>query len=303
MHVARELDGKVALVTGASRGIGRYIAQRLASAGATVVVAARSLDQSVARERKNPNQVMPGTLRETVSLIEAAGGKAIPLIADLLNPQQRDSLVAKTAEATGGLDILINNAGFCIFQPIEDMPVEIFDMTFDQYLRAPFVFSKAAIPVMKERGAGWIVNISSVNAIPPPRPFTNRMRAGGGVAYSAVKAAVNRFTQGLAEEVVGYNIAVNAVAPSTAVASPGSAELIPEGYATENPAYIATTVLAMCHLPAAERTGLIAYSMHYPHDEKIPIMSLDGTTRLPDLPPPPHSHPNIPPAGSGCAFA
>jgi NAD(P)-dependent dehydrogenase (short-subunit alcohol dehydrogenase family) len=290
------------LVTGASRGIGRYIAQRLASAGATVVVAARSLEQSVARERFKPERALPGTLMETVALIEQAGGKALAVTCDLLDPAQRDTLVARAAAAAGPIDILVNNAGFCVFAPIEQMSLAIFDQTFDQYLRVPFILSKATIPFMKARGAGWIVNISSANAVPPRRPFTNKMRAGGSTAYAAAKAALNRFTQGLAEELVAYNIAVNAVAPSTAILSPGAVELTPVGYATEDPAYIATTVLAMCHKPAAERTGLIAYSMHYPHDEKIPVMSLDGAIRLPDLPPPAHSHPNIQPAGSGSAF-
>jgi 3-oxoacyl-[acyl-carrier protein] reductase len=296
------LAGRTAMVTGASRGIGRYIAQRLAAAGATVVAVARSMDQSVARERYTPERIMPGTLTETVALIEAAGGKAIALGCDLLDPAQRNSLIMRAADAAGPIDILINNAGFCVFAPIEEMSASVFDQTFDQYVRVPFALSKAAIPSMKARGAGWIVNISSTNALAPRRPFTNKMRSAGSTAYSAAKAALNRLTQGLAEEVVGYNIAVNAVAPSTAILSPGAAELTPAGYATEDPAYMAATVLAMCHRPAAERTGLIAYSMHYAHDEKIPVTSLDGTTRLPDLPAPPHSHPRIEAAGSGRAF-
>lgn len=296
------LDGRIALVTGASRGIGRFIAQRLASAGATVVLAARSLESSVARERFNPGRALPGTLAETVALIARAGGRALALSCDLCVPAERDSLVPRAVAAAGGIDILVNNAGFCMFSPIEEMSIEMFDRTIDQYLRVPFALSKAAIPHMRHRGAGWIVNISSANAVPPRRPFTNKMRTGGSVAYSAAKAALNRFTQGLAEELVADNIAVNAVAPSTAILSPGAVELTPPGYATEDPAYMAATVLAMCHEPAAKRTGLIAYSMHYPFSEKIPVMSLDGRTRLPDLPPPAHSHPNIAPAGSGLAF-
>jgi NAD(P)-dependent dehydrogenase (short-subunit alcohol dehydrogenase family) len=296
------LAGRIALVTGASRGIGRYISQRLAAAGATVVAVARSMDRSVARERYTPEQVMPGTLMETVALIETAGGKAIALGCDLLEAAERDTLIERASAAAGPVDILINNAGFCVFAPIEEMSPAVFDQTFDQYVRVPFALSKAAIPSMKARGAGWIVNISSANALAPRRPFTNKMRSGGSTAYSAAKAALNRLTQGLAEEVVGYNIAVNAVAPSTAILSPGAVELTPEGYATEDPAYMAATVLAMCHRPAVERTGLIAYSMHYPHDEKIPVMSLDGTTRLPDRPAPSHSHPRIEPAGSDRAF-
>src|SRR5437867_6817563 len=106
------LHGKIALVTGASRGIGRGIAQRLARAGATVVVTARSLNSSP----------MPGTLAETVALIEAAGGRAIALRADLDDRADLDSLVASAVEATGGLDILVNNAGKAQFTRVDSMP-------------------------------------------------------------------------------------------------------------------------------------------------------------------------------------
>jgi 3-oxoacyl-[acyl-carrier protein] reductase len=296
------LHGRVALVTGASRGLGRWIAQRLASAGATVVVAARSLGRSVATERGRQDRTLPGTLLETVSIIESAGGRAIAVECDLMNPEQRDALLPRLVALTGGLDILVNNAGFCRFAPLERLSLALFDETFEQYVRVPFALAQAAVPYMKARGGGWIVNISSVNAVPPRRPFTTAMRAGGGTAYSAAKAALNRLSQGMAEELVEHNIAVNVVAPSTAIRSPGAEELIPEGYATEDPAYLAATVLEMCHLPAAQRTGLIAYSMHFPHDERIPVMSLDGRTRLPDRPPPAHSHPGIVPAGSGRAY-
>jgi 3-oxoacyl-[acyl-carrier protein] reductase len=296
------LQGRVALVTGASRGIGRFIAERLASAGATVVVTARSLESSVAYERNRPDQAIPGTLLETVALIEARGGRALPIACDLLDARQRDALVPRVAAVAGGIDSLVNNAGFCRFAAFEDLSMALFDETFDQYVRLPFALSQAVVPFMKTRGAGWIVNITSVNAVPPRRPFTNAMRAGGSTAYSAAKAALNRLTQGMAEELVEHNIAVNAVAPSTAILSPGAAELMPPGYATEDPAWLATTVLEMCRLPAAERTGLIAYSMHFPHEERIPVVSLDGRTRLPDTPPPAHSHPGIVPAGNGRAY-
>jgi len=297
-----DLHGRVALVTGASRGIGRCIAQRLASAGAAVIVTARSLERSVARQRAHPERTLPGTLLETIDLVQQNGGQAHAVACDLLDPAQRDTLVERAAALAGPIDILVNNAGFCRFASIEQMSLDIFEQTFAQYLLVPFVLSKAVIAGMKVRGAGWIVNISSANAVPPRRPFTNRMRAGGSTAYSAAKAALNRFTQGLAEEVVAYNIAVNVVAPSTAILSPGAAELTPAGYVTEDPAYMAETVLAMCYRPAAERTGLIAYSMHFPCEQKFPVMSLDGRQRLPDLPPPAHSHPNILPAGDGRAF-
>lgn len=97
------LAGKIALVTGGSRGIGRAIAQRLATVGATVVVIARSLDQAKAE---------PGTLMETVTSIEANGGRAIALAADLESAEDRKALIPRAVEAAGGLDILVNNAGY-----------------------------------------------------------------------------------------------------------------------------------------------------------------------------------------------
>jgi NAD(P)-dependent dehydrogenase (short-subunit alcohol dehydrogenase family) len=297
MGTSSRLDGKVALVTGSSRGIGRAIAQRLASAGATVVVTARSVDKAAAGKRFQQEQIVPGTLAETVALIEQAGGKAIPLGADLEKPDERDSLVARAADAAGGLDILVNNAGFADYARIENMTLETFDRTIEHYLRVPFVLAKAAIPLMKAKGAGWIVNIGSVTAMPVARPFPAYQKAGGDTIYASVKAALNRFTQGLAAELVDSNIAVNLVGPSTAIRTPGADALIPAEYPTEDVEYLAETVLAMSHLPAAERTGFLAFSMHFPWAHNIQVMNLDGRTEMPKREPPEWSHPAIPAAG------
>ena len=284
----RPLQGRIALVTGSSRGIGRAVAQRLAAAGATVVVTARSAEQSA---------TVPGTLAETVALIEAAGGRALALAADLEQPQQRDGLAARAAQAAGGLDILINNAGFADYARVEDMPMALFERTLDHYLRVPFALAQQAIPLMKRRGAGWIVNLGSVTAQAPQRPYDWFAANGGATVYAAVKAALARFTQGLAAELLDSNIAVNLVAPSTAIRTPGASRYIPEEYPTEDPAYIAETVLAMCRLPAAQRSGLLAHSMHFPAALNLPVYSLDGRQRLPEARVPPHSHPAIQPNG------
>jgi 3-oxoacyl-[acyl-carrier protein] reductase len=108
---------------------------------------------------------------------------------------------------------------------------------------------------------------------------------------------LHRYTQGVAAELVDANIAVNCVGPSTAVRTPGAAQLIPESFPTEPVEYLAETVLAMCHRPAAERTGLVAFSLHYPWSMQLPVHSLDGLTELPPLEPPATANPNILPAG------
>jgi NAD(P)-dependent dehydrogenase (short-subunit alcohol dehydrogenase family) len=168
-QTSQKLAGKIALVTGASRGIGRAIAQRFAAEGATVVVSARSLQHTVS---------LPGTLAETVELITQAGGRAIALAADLERPAERDSLVARAAAAAGGLDILVNNAGFAEYSSVETMPLEMFERTLEHYLRVPFALSQAAIPLMLARGAGWILNLGSVTALPPQRPYADFERLG-----------------------------------------------------------------------------------------------------------------------------
>jgi 3-oxoacyl-[acyl-carrier protein] reductase len=287
-----DLSGKVALVTGSSRGIGRFIAQRLGAAGATVIVTARSIDTPAANIRFGQTNAIDGTLAETVALIEAAGGKAIMLAADLEDAGQRDSLVERAVAAAGQLDILINNAGYADYARIEDMAMETFDRTIAHYLRAPFALSQAAIRHMKPRGSGWIVNLGSITAYPPMRPYMDYSKAGGDVLYASCKAALHRFTQGLAAEMVDQNIAVNCVGPSTAIRTPGADALIPADYPTEDPAYIAETVLAMCHVPAAERTGLVAFSMHYPHHTGLDVWSLDGRSQMPPAEIPAYAHPD-----------
>lgn len=203
----------------------------------------------------------------------------------------------RAVAAAGGLDILVNNAGFIDFARIESMTMDVFDSTINHFLRSPFALARAAIPHMKAKGAGWIVNITSVTALPVQRPFPDYLRAGGNVIYAATKAAMNRFTQGLAAEMLADNIAVNAVGPSTAIRTPGAEEFIPGDYPTEDVEYLAETVLAMCHLPAAERTGLVAFSMHYPYHHELRVRSLDGKSDFPRRAPPAWSDPGINPSG------
>jgi NAD(P)-dependent dehydrogenase (short-subunit alcohol dehydrogenase family) len=284
------------LVTGSSRGIGRAIAQRLASEGATVAVTARSYEPSPSI-RAGAASALPGTIDETIAIIQRAGGSAFGVAADLEDAQQRDRLVDQVIDRTGGLDILVNNAGFADYAVVEEMCLDTFDRTVEHYLRTPFVLTKAVVPHMRQHGAGWIVNIGSVTGVAPVRPYREYNKTSGDVIYASLKAALHRFTQGVAAELVDANIAVNCVGPSTAIRTPGAAQLIPESFPTEPVEYLAETVLAMCHLPAAQRTGLVAFSLHYPWSQGLPVHGLDGRSVLPPLEPPATANPNILPAG------
>jgi NAD(P)-dependent dehydrogenase (short-subunit alcohol dehydrogenase family) len=291
-----KLLGKTALVTGSSRGIGRAIAQRLAAEGAAVVVTARCHEPSLS-VRGGSAAALPGTIAETIELIEKTGGTALGVAADLEDVKQRESLVDEVLDRTGRLDILVNNAGFADYSMIEDMSMETFERTVEHYLRTPFVLTKAAVPHMRKQGGGWIVNIGSVTGLAPVRPYRDYNKSSGDVIYASMKAALHRFTQGVAAELLDANIAVNCVGPSTAIRTPGASQLIPDNFPTEPVEYLAETVLAMCHRPAAERTGLVAFSLHYPWSQQLTVHSLDGTSVLPRLEPPATANPNILPAG------
>ncbi|OCC24388.1 oxidoreductase [Croceicoccus estronivorus] len=277
------LQGKVALVTGASRGIGRAIAQRLSAEGATVAVVARSLS---------------GDLLNTVSLIEAAGGRAFPIAADISDDTLLRALPEQVQAMGGRLDILVNNAGSAHYASFGDLPIAAIDAMMGSYLRAPILLAQAVLPVMRRNGAGWIVNIGSITALPPAIPFTAGSRAGQDCVYAALKAGLVRFTQGLAAALLDENIAVNMASPSTAIRTPGADALLPADYPTERVEYLAETVLALCHRPAAERTGLTAFSMHYPAAEGLTVRGLDGRETLPPPVPPQWRYPATPVSGT-----
>lgn len=292
-NIVPDLSGKVALVTGASRGIGRAIAQRLASTGALVVVTARSLAEVVPSQRGGDSVTGPGTLEETVELIEKAGGKAIALACDLENPAQRAGLVERAVAAAGRLDILVNNAGFADYAMVADMSDDVFARTIEHYVTVPFVLARAAIPFMKSQGQGWILNVGSVSVYPPVRPYFDMEVNSGSTVYAAAKAACNRFTQGLAAELQQDSIAVNSVAPSGAINTPGASSMIPEGYVTEPVEYIAAVALDLVHSPATDWTGVVAHSMHYADHYSLPVRSLDGREPLPPAAAPQWSHPAV----------
>jgi len=202
------LKGRVAVVTGASRGIGEAIALRYAMEGAKVVVSARTVEES--------DHYLPGTITATAERIKAAGGEALAVQADIASRDDRHRLIDTAREAFGSVDILVNNAAVTYFIPVADFPEKRFRLMMDVQVWAPFELAQLVLPEMCERGSGWILNISSHAAIHPQRGTPGR----GGTVYGMCKAALERFTTGLAQEVYESNVGVNVISPGL-VATPG----------------------------------------------------------------------------------
>lgn len=187
--VSLSLSGRVAVVTGGSRGIGRAIALELAQRGAAVVV--------------NYNS-SPDAAQEVVSQIEAGGGKAIAVQADVSNSEQAQALINAAIKDLGGLDILVNNAGIVRDGLIMMMKEDDWDAVMNTNLKSTFNCAKAAVRHMMRKRYGRIINISSISG---------QMGNPGQTNYSASKAGQIGFTKSLAREVATRNITVNAVAP------------------------------------------------------------------------------------------
>jgi NAD(P)-dependent dehydrogenase (short-subunit alcohol dehydrogenase family) len=253
-----KLDGRIAIVTGASRGIGEEIAKLFASEGARVVCAARTLNEG-------DHKLLTGSLSGTVAQIVKAGGKAVAVAVDVSKVEECERLVRAAQDAFGVPDILVNNAALTYYRDVVDYNPRHWAKAFEVNVHAPFNLSRLVLPGMLEVGRGSIVNISSGSAIGPGRtPFTNARPAHGGTMYGATKAALERFTQGLAQEVQQRGIAVAAVSPSQTVATPGTVyhKLMsgmddPRG---EPPTYMARAALLLASEPPERINGRVTYS-------------------------------------------
>jgi NAD(P)-dependent dehydrogenase (short-subunit alcohol dehydrogenase family) len=253
-----KLNGKVAIVTGASRGIGQQIAELFASEGAKVVVAARTMNEG-------EHRMLEGSLARTVERIQAAGGEARPVTADVSSEADCIALVQAAREAFGPIDVLVNNAALNYYIPTVEYPTNRWVRCFAINVHAPFILSREVLKDMIPRRSGSIVNISSGAAIGPGRGPYEDKTVRGGVMYGASKAALERFTQGLAQEVAQYEgISVTAVSPSKVVPTPGTIHhrLVtgdddPKG---EPPIMMARAALLLASEPAGKVNGRVTYS-------------------------------------------
>ncbi|MBM3225831.1 MAG: SDR family NAD(P)-dependent oxidoreductase, partial [Candidatus Tectomicrobia bacterium] len=211
-----KLDGKVVIVTGASRGIGAEIARVFAAEGGHIICSARTV-----QEGTHP---LEGSLERTIADIRAAGGEATAVAANVSLPEECDKLVQETRRIYGPPDVLVNNAALTYYYPITDFPLNRWMRSWAVNFHAPFILSQLVLADMIPRQRGSIVNISSGAAVGPGRgPYHDERAARqGGTCYGAEKAALERFTQGLAQEVYQYGISVTCVSPSLIVPTPGT---------------------------------------------------------------------------------
>lgn len=260
----RQCEGRVALVTGASKGgTGTAIALRLAAEGARVAITARSVDG----------------LEATRARIREIGGQCLVLPSDLSDPDgARTTLVEQTEAAFGPIDILVNNAAVGGYGSFESVPAERLERALQVNLWAPWLLAAEVIGGMRERGHGAILNITTFSAeLPPGPPFPTNKPSKAGAMYGATKAALNRLTVSMASECEGQDIAVNALAPQGAIATPSlvAAGWV-EGVMFEPMETMAEAALALCTTDPELLTGRIAFSLQLLAELQRPVLDLHG---------------------------
>jgi citronellol/citronellal dehydrogenase len=207
-----KLKGKIAIVTGASRGLGRALALGLAGEGASVVVAARS---------ETEGEKTAGTIYKTAEEIVAFGVPSLAVKCDVTKEDEVACMVETVLKRFGRIDILVNNAGIASPSSIPDTTLKRWELVLRVNLTGTFLCSKAVLPAMTKQGCGSIINVSSVQA-------QGKGSVNTGIAYGVSKAAIERLTIGFAMEAGKYNIAINCLKPRGAVVTEGMKLLNPD---------------------------------------------------------------------------
>ena len=235
------LKDKTLFITGASRGIGREIALRAARDGARIVVAAKTAD---------PHPKLAGTIHTVAAEIEAAGGKALAIQLDVRDENAIAQAVARTVEAFGGIDVLVNNASAISLTPTLATPAKRFDLMFGVNVRGTFLCSQACIPHLRKSSNAHILTLS------PPMGMKPKWFAGH-VAYTMSKYGMSMCTLGMSEELKGEGIAVNSLWPQTTIATAAVEVHFPEAIlrASRNAAIMADAAHVILTSDARANTG------------------------------------------------
>jgi citronellol/citronellal dehydrogenase len=246
----RTLKNRVVVVTGASRGIGAAIAERIAKDGAAVALLAKT---------ETPNPKIAGTLAETADAVQRAGGRALPLACDVRDADAVAAAIASVAETFGGIDVVINNAGALDLRSTENLPPKNLRRLLEINVEGPFAVVQAALPHLRRSGNAHVVNVS------PPLNMDPRW-AGAHVGHTVGKYAESLLTLGWAVEFASVPIAVNSLWPATTIASTGMIVALGEAAVraqARSPQIVAEAVHALVTRPAAACSG------HFYTDEQI----------------------------------
>ncbi len=251
----KKLEGKVAIVTGASRGVGEYMAREFAKEGASIVVAART------EEVKDPK--LPGTIFSTAAELTELGAKAIAVRCDVTDEDSINAMVQRAMDEFGRIDILVNNAGIMLPGKVVDMPIKRWDLIWRVNVRGAVAACKAVLPHMIAQNDGVIFNISSIAA---------DQDGANNVSYKLTKHALRELSEGLAAEEKAHNIRVFALSPWGWVPTPGTLyhrldETMPAiGDMLERPEAMGLAAIYLAGEEGKELSGKHFYSRHLLRD-------------------------------------
>ena len=272
------LEGKTAIVTGASRGIGAAVAERFAAEGARVALVARTRDA---------HAELGGSLLETMATCQSHGAQVAMIQADLADGASRSTVVDEAVRLLGGpVDILVNNAAASVYAPVANYSLESRRAMFEVNFQAPVDLIQATLPQMLERGSGWVVNVSSSTA-DYDRGTDGQAPGPGGLSstlavYAASKAALNRLSYALAQELRGTGVRMNCVLPRSAVLTEGMAALLgpnPDPKYLEPLETMAEAILLLARCPEEVTAGTFR-SLALLEATGTKVMSLDGKNNM-----------------------